>query len=188
MSGRGTEETQKLRENIQSQLSRLLQQLQDLEDMKDDLDEDEIQEAKEETNAQLREFQQSLERMASGNMSLVDEINSMQLAIRAAISDAFKTPEVLAMFAKRQDSGLRQRMEILRREMQTGKISREAFAAQSCEILGALKSLGNELSAEEESFLAQNASQQLSHFTTASDAIGGNVLQTAGTQIRDAQH
>ena len=35
----------------------------------------------------------------------------MQLAIQAAISDAFKTPEVLRLFVKKQPGQLRQRVD-----------------------------------------------------------------------------
>jgi len=34
-------------------------------------------------------------------MTLVDEFGGMQLAIQAAVSEAFKTPEVIKMFAKK---------------------------------------------------------------------------------------
>lgn len=43
-------------------------------------------------------------------MTLVNELNRMQLAIQAAISEAFKTPEVIRMFAKKQPGQLRQRL------------------------------------------------------------------------------
>ena len=43
-------------------------------------------------------------------MTLVDEVNRMQLAIQAAISEAFKTPEVIRLFAKKQPGQLRQRL------------------------------------------------------------------------------
>jgi hypothetical protein len=43
-------------------------------------------------------------------MTLIDSLNSMQLAIQAAISSAFKTPEVIRLFAKKQPDQLRIRM------------------------------------------------------------------------------
>ncbi|KAH9493132.1 hypothetical protein Btru_022430 [Bulinus truncatus] len=43
--------------------------------------------------------------MLKGNLSLVDQLNGMQLAIQAAISEAFKTPEVIDCLLKNnQDS------------------------------------------------------------------------------------
>jgi hypothetical protein len=45
----------------------------------------------------LSEFQ-----MIAGNMTLVDELGSIQLAIQAAVSQAFHTPEVIKLFAKKQ--------------------------------------------------------------------------------------
>ena len=43
------------------------------------LDETDYQECKEDTMEQLREFNESLQRMISGNMTLVDELGAMQL-------------------------------------------------------------------------------------------------------------
>ena len=43
-------------------------------------------------------------------MTLVDELSSMKLAVRAAISEAFKTPEVIRMFASRRPGDLRQKL------------------------------------------------------------------------------
>ncbi len=77
---------------------------------RDDLDADEYEETKGETLEQLKEFSESLAKMKGGDMTLVNELNRMQLAIQAAISEAFKTPEVIRLFAKKQPGQLRQRL------------------------------------------------------------------------------
>lgn len=130
MSSRGQSETQKLKQNLEDQLDRLVAQLSDLEECKwvpfnqkplcvsnslslhdrDDLDPDEYEETKRETLEQLKEFNESLTKMKGGDMTLVNELNRMQLAIQAAISEAFKTPEVIRLFAKKQPGQLRQRL------------------------------------------------------------------------------
>ena len=46
---------------------------------REDLDEDEYEETKTETLEQLKEFEQTLKKMAAGNVTLVDHLNSMQL-------------------------------------------------------------------------------------------------------------
>ena len=46
---------------------------------REDLDEDEYEETKKETVEQLKEFKETLEKFAAGNVTLVDEISSMQL-------------------------------------------------------------------------------------------------------------
>ena len=46
---------------------------------RDDLDSDEYEETKKETLEQLEEFSQSLSNLRAGNMTLVDELNRMQL-------------------------------------------------------------------------------------------------------------
>ena len=80
------------------------------EPLRDDLDDDEYEETKKETLEQLKEFNESLTRLQGGDMTLVNELNRMQLAIQAAISEAFKTPEVIRLFAKKQPGQLRQRL------------------------------------------------------------------------------
>ena len=75
-----------------------------------ELDADEYEETKRETLDQLEEFNRSLTKMKTGNMTLIDSLNSMQLAIQAAISSAFKTPEVIRLFAKKQPDQLRIRL------------------------------------------------------------------------------
>lgn len=71
---------------------------------------EEYTETKEESLEQLRELNASLSKLKEGNLSLIDEVNSIQLAIQAAISQAFQTPEVIQMFAKKQQPQLRQRL------------------------------------------------------------------------------
>lgn len=46
---------------------------------REDLDEDEYEETKKETLEQLKEFKETLDKFAAGNVTLVDEISSMQL-------------------------------------------------------------------------------------------------------------
>lgn len=77
---------------------------------REDLEVAEYEETKRETLEQLEEFNRSLMKIKSGNMTLIDSLNSMQLAIQAAISNAFKTPEVIRLFAKKQPDQLRIRM------------------------------------------------------------------------------
>ena len=47
--------------------------------IRDDLDADEYEETKQETMDQLSEFKESLDNMVGGNLSLVDQLNGMQL-------------------------------------------------------------------------------------------------------------
>jgi hypothetical protein len=65
--------------------------------------------------------------------------------MQAAISEAFKTPEVIALFAKKRPAELRQKYEELRRNLQLGKVSKETFTQQTLEILSALKKLGEKV-------------------------------------------
>lgn len=98
MSGgasRGEGETAALVAGVQAQLQRLLLQLSDLEELREDIDQDEYDIVKADTLEEMREFEAQLERMRKGDVSLVDELGSVQLAIQAAVRQSFKTPEVI---------------------------------------------------------------------------------------------
>ena len=51
--------------------------------LREDLDEEEYEETKEETLAQLKEFQDSLDKATSGNITLEDELSSLKLVSRS---------------------------------------------------------------------------------------------------------
>jgi len=188
---RGKDETNRLKSNVQDQLNRLVNQLQDLEETRAELEESEYVEIKQETIAQMRDFQKTLAKAMAGDITLVDEFGSIQLAIQAAVSDAFKTPEVIAMFAKKQPQLLRERLANLKRDVKLYKLPQEHFTQQAVEILTALKRLGETLSGEESAFLAQNMTASLSEFEKVEADIGAGtkqaVLSVAGNQIKHAK-
>ena len=62
----------------------------------------------------MKDFESSLDKMLRGDMTLVDAIGGVQLAIQAAISKAFHTPEVLKMFAKKDSGQLRGRLDAIK--------------------------------------------------------------------------
>lgn len=158
MASRGTAETAKLRENIESQLTRLLTQLQDLEELRAELDQAEYDSMKQETLAEMRDFEAQLERWKSGDLSLIDRINAIQLAMQQAVSQAFRTPEVIQLFAARQPQQLRNRLADLERDRRLGKMSEEAYGAARLEVLTALSKLEAELSPEERDALVAGSS------------------------------
>uniref|UniRef100_A0A3B3U4U4 Leucine zipper and CTNNBIP1 domain containing n=1 Tax=Poecilia latipinna TaxID=48699 RepID=A0A3B3U4U4_9TELE len=172
MASRGKSETSKLKQNMEEQLDRLMQQLQDLEECREDLDEEEYEETKKETLEQLEEFNESLKKIMTGDMTLVDELGGMQLAIQAAISQAFKTPEVIRLFAKKQPGQLRTRLAEMDRDVMVGKMSRDVHTQQKMEILTALRKLGEKLTPEDDTFLAENATATLSQFEKVTANLG----------------
>ncbi|XP_006818110.1 protein LZIC-like [Saccoglossus kowalevskii] len=189
MASRGQSETTKLRQNLEEQLDRLVAQLSDLEECREDLDDDEYEETKTETLDQLKELRDTLDKMTCGNMTLVDELNSMQLAIQAAISQAFKTPEVIRLFAKKQPGQLRQRLSEIERDTKVGKITQDVCTQQKVEILTALKKLGDKLTPTEEAFLTSNSNKALNDFekVTGESAAGDKrILAMAGSQVQEA--
>ena len=143
--------------NTRDQLDRLIRELKDLENCKDDLDNEDYQDAREEALEQLKEFKESLDKMTSGNIRLTDDMMAMKSAIRAAISEAFNTPDVIRMFASRRPDDLRQKLSELERDLKVGKVQEDVGIGQKCEILGALYKLGQILSPAETEFLKRNA-------------------------------
>ena len=187
MASRGQTESAKLITNIEEQLDRLMQQLVDLDECKDDLDEDEYEETRTETLEQMSEFNESLTKMKEGNLSLVNHVNGMQLAIQAAISKAFKTPEVIKMFAKKQPGQLRQKLAEVERDAKVGKLKGESALQQKMEILTALMKLGDELSVAEKQFLEMNSSENMQNFHAVSQNIEGtSLLAMAGSEVQKA--
>jgi sugar-specific transcriptional regulator TrmB len=188
MASRGATETTKLQQNLEEQLDRLMQQLADLEECKEELDTSEYTETKNDTLDQLREFSESLNRMKEGNLSLVNDLNQIQLAIQAAISNAFHTPEVIRLFAKKQPGQLRERLAQIQRDAKIDKLSNDTCIEQTLEILMALKKLGEPLRPDEEQFLLSHSSESLRQFEKiTSDELGGSsVLQVAGSQVQAA--
>ncbi|KAG7227083.1 hypothetical protein INR49_022430, partial [Caranx melampygus] len=186
MASRGKSETGKLRQNMEEQLDRLMQQLQDLEECREDLDEEEYEETKKETLEQLSEFNDSLKKIMTGDMTLVDELSGMQLAIQAAISQAFKTPEVIRLFAKKQPGQLRTRLAEMDRDVMVGKLSRDVYTQQKMEILTALRKLGEKLTAEDETFLTENATATLSQFekVTANQGSEDKIMALASSGVK----
>jgi len=107
--------------------------------------------------------------MTDGDVTLVDEIGGMQLAIQAAVANAFKTPEIIKLFALQQPEQLRAKLATLRRDTKLGKA--EAGATQQMlEILAALKKLGEEMSEEDRAFLEAHMSQEMAAFEAVEDA------------------
>lgn len=155
-----------------------------------ELDADEIEDIRADTLEQMEEFEASLSRLMSGDVTLVDALGSVQIAIQAAISKAFKTPEVIQMFAKKDRGKLRGRLGAIQMNLKLGKVTREQATQQMAEVLVALKKLGEPLSADEQSFLEQNASAVMAEFDNVTGEMGAgaksHVLSSAATQIKRA--
>ena len=145
-------------------------------------------ETKQDTIEQLKQFDAQLKKMVEGDMGLVTELASYQLAIQAAVSSAFKTPEVIRAFAKREPGQLRERYAALERQHKLGKVPADAFAAQATELLSALKRLGEPLSPAEDAFLAQHRTAALASFekVSAGSLAGDAILSSAASQVQSA--
>ena len=75
----------------------MLTQLADLEELRGELDDDEYEDTKTDTLQQLEEFKSSLARMAAGDVTLVNELESIRVSEAALFNDV----HVLS-FAKRK--------------------------------------------------------------------------------------
>lgn len=101
----------------------------------------------------MKEFEISLNKMKEGNLTLVNDIGRIQLAIQDAIRKAFKSPEVMKMFAKRENGALRSRLNSIQQDYRLGKLLSDDYLMMSAEIIGALDKLGEILEPHERSLL-----------------------------------
>lgn len=120
---------------------------------------------------QLEEFDAALKRLMEGDMTLVSELGQVKLAIRAAISNAFQTPEVIRSFARREPAALRQRLKTLAQDQKLGRVNEGTYRNQTVEIIVALKKLGEELTSEEKLFLDSASADVKKKFETAEAAL-----------------
>ncbi|VDM52150.1 unnamed protein product [Angiostrongylus costaricensis] len=56
------------------------------------------------------DLSRSLEKMTGGNITSTDNLTATRMAVRAAISQALRTPAILGLFARKQPIALRQRL------------------------------------------------------------------------------
>jgi hypothetical protein len=105
-------------------------------------------ESLQETIDQLKEFETSLQRHVSGNVTLVDSIGNAQLAIQAAIRSS-TSPEILNMFLKKENGALRTRLASLDSDYKLARISQDSYQTQTIEILVLLEKLKEPLSPTE---------------------------------------
>jgi hypothetical protein len=91
-----TSKTQKI---LIKKLQKFFDTLKDLEEEKNELEQEEIDLIKQETIEQMEEFEKTLSKLTSGDMSLMNELGKMRLAMQLSVSEAFQTPEVISMFA-----------------------------------------------------------------------------------------
>ena len=117
---------------------------------------EEYAETKADTLLQLGDFQSFLSAALKGDLTLVDEFGAASLAIQAAVSSAFHTPEVIRLFAQKQPDQLRTRLETLKRDYRVKKLGRAEYVRAAVEVLTALQRMGSELSEEEAELVRQN--------------------------------
>ncbi|KOC69693.1 Protein LZIC [Habropoda laboriosa] len=188
MGSHGKLETEKLRKNLEAQLDRLVQQLEDIKENRSSLDAEAYEEAMQLTKEDLQEFNESLQRMISGDTTLVDELGAIQLAIQAAIGEAFKTPAVIRMFGKRETSQLRDRLVQIDCDTKLGKLSKEASDHQRKGVLNALRQLGEKLEPQElqllEKLMFSNIDTTSYVQVTENTEKGQMAMAVVGNEIR----
>uniref|UniRef100_A0A8D8YPG9 Protein LZIC n=1 Tax=Cacopsylla melanoneura TaxID=428564 RepID=A0A8D8YPG9_9HEMI len=146
-----SKENVKLKQNLEDQLKRLVHQLADLEECKDDLDTDEYECSKRDTLEQLKEFDTRLTKLTSGDITVDDQIAQLQRTTQAAISEAFKTPAVIKMFANKEPELLRQRLNQIERDAKLGK--QGTNFEEKLEVLRALRHLNEHLNPDQLQFI-----------------------------------
>ena len=105
-------------------------------------------------------------------MTLVSELGQLKLALRAAISNAFQTPEVIKSFAAREPATLRLRLVKLGEDLKLGRLTEASYRTKALEVVFALKKLGEVLSAEEKAIIDSASVESRRAFEAAGEADG----------------
>lgn len=90
-------------------------------------------------------------------------------AIQSAISSAFKTPEILSMFARKQPDQLNHKLAQVDRDHKIKLLSTESWRQQRSEILMALKKLKQPISEADQQFLRDHTDQSMIEFEQVPD-------------------
>ncbi len=124
----------------------------------------------------MEEFDASLRRLAEGDMTLVSELGAVKLALAAAISNAFQTPDVIRSFAAREPAALRERLRKLGADAKLGRLTDGAYRAAAAEVVLALKKLGEDLTPEERGVLDSASADVRRKFETAEAALSESAV------------
>lgn len=180
MATHGTKESDRLRLNVEDQLNRLLQQLQDLDLAKadGDIDEEEYASSRTDTLDQMKEFEATLNKLVSGDVSLISQFDSYRNAVHAYIVGSCRDPGITKMFANKSTSGLRNKLASLEQDLKLGRIQPDAFNSLAIDILLALEKLGEALTANEVDMLEKNK-RNLDGFVVAEDQVGSHIIDAA---------
>ena len=108
---------------------------------------------KAESLQQVQAFEEQMEQMKSGDMTLVDQINKAQLAIRNATREHSNSAAVIEQFAAREPEKLREQLAEMETNFRLQRIDEATFKQKKCEILSTIKKLGAELTYEENDFV-----------------------------------
>lgn len=92
--------------------------------------------------------------MNAGNIELLsNRISNVQLAVQTIMNGG--TSEIIQMFIKSENEGLRRRLYNIESDQKIGKITAEQFSSQRLDILKLLEKLKEPLSPQEVEFLRQ---------------------------------
>lgn len=139
----------------------------DLEELRHELEDEEYEETRKDTLEQMEEFDVQLRKLMEGDMTLVSDLGQVKLALRAAISNAFQTPDVIRSFARREPAALRERLKQLSQDARLGRVAEAAYKSMAVEVVVALQRLGEELTADERGILDSASADVRKRFETA---------------------
>lgn len=126
--------------------------------------------------------------IAPASLTGATAAGAMNLAIQAAISPAFKNPEVIRMMGKRDPAQLRKRIGEVAASAKLGKISAEEETTQTVELLSAIRKLGGKVSADEIEYINSHGSDALKDFEKVSSTLAGvAALNLAGAEVSAAK-
>jgi len=171
--------TERLQKNVEDQLNRLLQQLQDLDENKEDLEEGEYESSRADTLEQMKEFEATLNKLVSGDVSLVSQLDSMRMAVHAYISGACRDPNITRMYASKSISGLRNKLASLDQDLKLGRIPSDVHQALAVEVVLALERLGEALSPAESGIIDKQRRNLDGYAAADEGSVGSHIVAAA---------
>jgi hypothetical protein len=126
---------------------------------------DEYLELKNEFLDQTKEFNEALERLSKGDLS----INNMKNELRKAISIAFNTVDIIRIFGLRCTDELELQLNSLNEDYKLKRITTQDMEQKRLELLNKLKSINATLSKDDLDFLEHTQQQELSKLDSVID-------------------
>lgn len=118
---------------------------------------DEFDTIKEDLIEQIKEFQETLDRLQKGDTTLESKVNQMRNQIKNAIRTAFNTTEMIKMFVEQDSHELLNQLLSIEEDYKLKRIKIDVMEEKKTKILKRLQKQGHPLSEVDTKFLKEKS-------------------------------